>query len=468
MSEATMPNVLPEGAWGEGTQMRWSPQGYEDMLGAVSVADIPARRVERAVKMAETATPIQRRLIAQALWDVESNRVEGKYFGAGKEFGPVLFTRDLALSGVLGLNRLYPQIMRTSLRVDREARFTAGWNVSSTSSLDRVEGWPVRQTGLDWDGFIRKYRTADIGRRTDDVVWIWSYADLLEKTAAGDDEWAWLYETAQRSFREFYDIFYDPADGLYRGQACFADTMMCGYPTQDAPEDPRDHKNFWIGHVDVREDPSRWDFGRAPASLHYCVTLKAASTNCLTLIALRVMAATATRLGKPEESRRWQERAAALRAGIRRELLLPSGQLAYYKDRDGVVNPRLNPLSAAFGGQAGVFEPGEEAQGLSCPVHRWGVPLLEPFYEDNPHVYHNRTCWPYTDGLLMQARVRLDKDPAPARQAWLDLTARACRDERGFRELTEAYTGRLIGSDHQLWTAAAFLGAAMANGLMEP
>lgn len=53
-------------------------------------------------------------------------------------------------------------------------------------------------------------------------MWIWAAKDLIERHSL-NEKWEWLYETGKRWFSDFYRPFFDPRDGLYRGQASFVD-----------------------------------------------------------------------------------------------------------------------------------------------------------------------------------------------------------------------------------------------------
>ena len=420
---------------------------------------------------------------ARALADLDSN-TSGELLGAGAEFGLFEFTRDVALSGLIAVNRLRPYLMRSSLRHTRLVRAEVGWRCPQNSSALDLSGMPFKPENLDQQAFRFKYRSADLSRRTDDVVWLWAYRDLLdaEPTLGGDlREWAWLLETGEVAFAKTYDRLLDPADGLYRGQACFVDIMMCGYPSADPPADARDHSDFFVRHIDGPADggsdfdpatattdprgqaarPWEWRFGRVPASLISCITLKAASTNALYVLGMNALAEAARRVGRPASAARWTERAESLAQRVRETFLLSDGRLAYFKAADGQLEKRLHALGTAFCVLAHVVEDNEARVALDHhPVRWWGVPLFHPFYEDNPHVYHNLSAWPFVDAFFHRARREAFGEAEDIRR-WLALAGRACRDERGFRELTDARTGKLRGSGHQLWSAAGFLGALL-------
>lgn len=394
--------------------------------------------------------------------DIESNIVVNRYFGAGREFGPTVFTRDLSLSGVLSLNALYPEIMWQSLRYDRELRDQVGWKVTLGSSAAVTTPLPFEETPLDYDAFVATYHTGEFSRRTDDVVWLWAAIDWLQRHGRSRSDWEWAYATGTRNVSDYYEPFFDPDDGLYRGQACFVDIMMCGYPSQSQPEHPGDATDFQVHHVDRTDDPARWKFGRFPTSLRRSILGKAASTNALYILGFDALARMAAHLNRTEESDSWQNRADALRAAIRREFLRPDRAIRYHKECDGSWNDRQHALGTALCVLADVVTGSEAQQALSrLPVQWGGFPLFDPFYTDNPHIYHNRSTWPFVDGFVCRAMHHVGMEGSVT--LWRALCGRCCRDKRGFRELCDAQSGEPLGSSHQLWSAAAYCGGCLTS-----
>ncbi len=451
-------NMIPRFKW-KGMDC----DGYRlvDAAGVVVPEDIAAFQMG-ADDVFSGLPPIYTAWAHQAMDDVRLNVVEERYLGAGSFFGSTVFTRDTALSGVLSLNRLQPQLMRESLRYDRELRLKIGWkSLSHSSAVATVPELPFEDSGLDEKAFMETYRTNEFARRTDDVVWMWGYLDWLRTNDPGMEEWLWFYETGGECFERFYDLFQDLADGLYRGQSCFVDIMMCGYRVHHGPPVAGDLSHFKLPHIDDASNREKWDLPFTPITLRDSVLQKAASTNALYVIALNGLAEAAERLGFQEASRQWHERAHRLRQAMRKCFLQGDGSVAYTLYADGELDMRLHPLATAFWVLAGVLEGGEAYRALARhPLESWGVPLYTPFYEENPHCYHNRSAWPFVDAFhfLAQWSLRPDEDVL---RTWLVLNGRACRDRRGFRELLNMDTGELIGSAHQLWSAAGYLGALM-------
>ncbi|MCX7015045.1 MAG: hypothetical protein NTW86_21240, partial [Candidatus Sumerlaeota bacterium] len=349
------------------------PAKLRDALGVIEVDDLPDPQPECTVR-AKDATPLIERLWRIALADVESNIVRNghaEYFGAGDKFGLRIYTRDISYSGLLGLNRLYPDLMRKSLEHTREVRRRLGFTVSQGHQLDAID--------VDWNiafehepDLLATHHTNSYTRRTDDVVWLWCAQDLFADSASPAD-WKWLYETGNWCFKRFYEPFFDPEDGLYRGQATFV----------DAHHPNRHHKA--TGY------PQDWEFGD-------CILLKATCTNCLYVKGLEVMADCAGRLGLEVEAAAWLGRATALKAAIRRELRRPDGTFAYYKDRHGRLADRRAALGSAFAVLLGIVE-GQEAKAALAgyPVTDAGIPLFHPFFPPTARTYHNQSSWPFVD-----------------------------------------------------------------------
>jgi hypothetical protein len=176
------------------------------------------------------------------------------------------------------------------------------------------------------------------------------------------------------------------------------------------------------------------------------------------------MAEMANHLGAPEEASEWVSRSKSLKQAIRREFVHPDGKIRFLKEVDGTWNGRQHALGTAFCVLGNVLDETASRQALSALTVRWyGVPLFAPFYEDNPHCYHNHSTWPFVDGFVHLAMLKAGLDRGTALARWKALCGRVCRDEKGFRELNDTLTGRITGSPHQLWSAAAYCGACLES-----
>ena len=339
------------------------------------------------------ASPIIAKLWKVALRDIESNIVEtdkGTYFGAGANFGAKIYTRDISFAGILGLNDLYPQIMLDSLKVTRDVRLDLKLKVSEEHAIPEIEA-PWEILPIPEKEFFQTIHTNSYTRRTDDVIWLWAAEDLLTKMDSPD--WEWLYETGVQSFEVLYDPFFDPSDGLYRGQAAF---------------------------IDVHYEQSRKTTGYPDSwSMKECVLSKSTSTNCLYYIGLNAMARTAERLGKSAEQAQWQARADALKAAILKELRMEDGTFLYLKEPNGHRMERREAVGTALAVLSGVVQ-GEDARRAVAdyPISEKGVPLLVPFFFNqtiNKKAYQNWSSWPFVDTLFLGRKKSPKTGTTPAR-----------------------------------------------------
>jgi len=95
-----------------------------DANGQFSLAQLPAPEPKCKVRLTGNITPLTQRMWQIALADVERNQVKHEsgvvYFGAGSRYGDRVYTRDISIAGVLGVNRFYPNGMLASLKLTRE------------------------------------------------------------------------------------------------------------------------------------------------------------------------------------------------------------------------------------------------------------------------------------------------------------------------------------------------------------
>jgi len=410
-----------------------------DKLGTIKLSDIPDPQPDCPVRLQNT-TPILERLWRVALWDIESNIKEterGRYFAGGANFRLMVYTRDISYSGILGLNRVYPEIMRSSLEVTRNTRRALGFKVSRGHAVPEIDV-PWEELDLSEGEFSARFDTNCYSRRTDDVVWLWAMSDLFSRMDAGPDDWTWLYETGLEFFERFYDPFYDSSDGLYRGQASFIDVAW--------PERPRP-----VGGYPV-------NFKVAD-----CLLLKAASTNALYVKGMRVLADVTSRLGRDDEARAWTDRAGKLSRAIEANLVAPDGRIAYYKDRHGERSDRSEILGTSFVVLHDAVAPDVGAAAIkSYPRTGVGIPVITPFL-DNDSAYHNNGSWPFSDTFFLSAAEKaLGESQCACNFA---LLARTVRDD-GFHEVVDIRSGAVKGSGHQLWSSAAFVNTCVRAGLV--
>jgi len=422
----------------EQPSLRLAAELVADDLRTIHLRDLPAPVPANGTRLSR-ATPLTQRLWEIALANVESNVVEtenGRYFGAGTKFGPRVYTRDISFAGVLGLNQLYPGLMKSSLEVTRRLRFKLGLRVSRGYAVPGIDAkW--EELDLEEREYLQQFHSNSYTRRTDDVIWLWAAGDLFDRHPQLAD-YAWLYATGERCFREFYDPFFDPADGLYRGQATFVDIHFFTHKTGGYPQS---------------------------YSVQDCVRVKALSLNCLYVRGLEVMSRAARELGRPEEAAVWQARAERLRRAISDRLRNENGQLVYFKGPDGVLQERRDALGLAL---AVLFDvvTGDDArrQLADYPVTAAGVPLFHPFFDHEARIYHNHAAWPFVDTLFLTAYEKAFGVDRTAENA--ALLARTCVGNGSFHEVVDLQTKEPKGSGAQLWSAAAFIQVCRRAGLV--
>lgn len=374
------------------------------------------------------------KLWGNVLWEIEQNfSIETPYgtvFGAGnrgKGFFAKLFNRDISFSGVLGLNVLFAKEVMQSLKIIRKVRLEKGWSCPKDMVLRGVDGVTVED--LTNKEYILKYGKSTPVNKTDDVVWLWSYYDLLNKGDYPEEEWKWFYETGLACFEKLYDPFYDPEDGLYFGQPTFIDVGHSGYP-----------RELLTGNKEY--------------NYNVCLWVKASSTNSLYYAGLLAMSRAAHRLGKEEEAQSFQKRADVLAEQIRKHLRFEDGTFCYFKHKDGHLEPRREALGTAL---PVLFEivVGEEARAAvaNYPYTVCGAPLIYPYY-DNDLFYHNNSAWPFASTILNAA---IEKATGVS-TAFENMVMLMNSVERGaMREVFDMRSRNIRGCYAQLWSMAAFI-----------
>ncbi len=425
----------------------------KDTWSVIDLDNLPNPQPKLSLQL-KNATPLTERLWNIALADIEYNIVKmpnaREYFGAGAEFGAKVYTRDISYSGILGINRLYPDIMRQSLEYTRKVRREVGFKTSKGHAVREIKV-PWQEEKISTRDFFQKYNTNEYTRRTDDVVWLWCAYDLVKDSKKKED-WKWIYDEGNYFFEHFYMPFYDEEDGLFLGQAAFIDIHFPGHKTTGYPQD--------------------W-------TTSDCVLCKPTSTNALYVKGMQVMSEACRKLGKQQESKKWNSKAEALKKAIRKELRRPDGTFAYYKDRHGKFSERREVLGTAFVVLHKVVTGAEaEAALKDYPVTDTGIPLICPFFPTK-RAYHNNTSWPFSDTFFIKAMEKADGKDRTAMNA--ALLARTCgkvfkknkytpleaEDVGTFHELVHFQDKKVIGSGHQLWTAAAFVDVCRRAGLVE-
>ncbi len=339
-----------------------------------------------------------------AVFEAESNikpcPYGGEYFTAGGRGGwyDMLFGQDTVACGLLAFNRLYPEVMKNQIRSYVLARLNIGFMCPEGWLLQNCEkAIPLHMNVWQPDSreFCNRYHMSPALNRTgQDVGWLWTAGDLFD--LHGDRmDWAWLYGMGNIFFDYFYKPFYDEADGLYFGQASFIDVGWNGYP-------------FALEGLDKRSERNK------------AVWIKTPSCNALYVKGMDVMAHAARVLGRDEDARHWQEKADCLRKAIRDHLRLPDGTFAYFKHKDGHLEPRCEALGAAYCILADVVTGQDAVKALAAHTLQFsdvGVSLFYPFIEENPGIYHNRAAWPFASTFYYLAKEKVTGESCLQRDA---------------------------------------------------
>lgn len=424
----------------EAPNLKLTDTSVTDSLRTVKLSEMPKAGHINKTEL-HNATPMTLKLWDMALRDAEVNIVTSangdKYFGAGRVFGMTVYERDISFSGILALNKLYPDIMLSSLKFTRDLRLRLGLQVAKNLIVKEIKGNWAEDTSMTQKQFMAKYHTHPYTRRTDDVLWIWAAYDLFENNPEIAD-WQWLYNTAHACFEKLYNPFFDSSDGLYRGQAAFIDIHELDHKTTGYP-------------IDFTESD--------------CVLVKALSTNALYYQALKNMALVCEKTGKNREGAEWNKKAENLRKAIIDNLRFKDGSFTYFKDKNGKLQPRREALGAALAVITGVVK-GEDAKKCLAgyPVSWAGIQLLYPFYpDDEKRVYHNNTSWPFVDTFFMWAKEIADGKDYTSQNA--AMMARITK-EGSFREIVNWLTKEPARSKNQLWSAAGFMNVCFRAGLV--
>jgi hypothetical protein len=326
-----------------------------------------------------------------------------------------------------------------------------GYQVSRPHLVSEIDA-PWKVIAEEDKDIMAKFKTNSYTRRTDDVVWMWAAHDLFTLHPELAD-WKWFHQNGSEFFKDFYGPWFDASDGLYRGQPLFHDITNSAYP-----------KGMTIAD---------------------CVLLKSLTTNCLYYKAMLSMADASTKIGLSEtEKQQWLSRAAALKKAIVKEFTNADGTLAYYKDRHGVVMPNRDILGIAFAVILGLVD-GDAAKAAYAgyPESDLGVPLFSPFIPGNKGP-HNQAVWPFTVSFYFWGKsLAYGEDYSDYNAAILARSLgtafedtpkkRKTNDEDwgtalgSFHEKINLPSGKIDGSGHQLWSAAAFLKVCILAGLIQ-
>ena len=388
----------------------------------------------------------------------------GEYFTAGGRGGwhDMLFGQDTVACGLLAFDRLYPQVMKNQIRSYVLARLNIGFMCPDGWLLENCEkSIPLHMNVWQPDSreFCNRYHMSPALNRTgQDVGWLWTAGDLFD--LHGDRmDWAWLYGMGNIFLDYFYKPFYDDTDGLYFGQASFIDVGWNGYPFSTRGMDKQAERNA-------------------------AVWIKTPSCNALYVRGMDVMAHAAEILGRAREAAEWKERAAALRKAIRDHLRLPDGTFAYFKHKDGTLEPRCEALGAAYCILADVVTGEDAVKALAMDtllVADKGVTLFYPFIEENPGIYHNRAAWPFASTFYYLAKEKVTGESCLRRDATqlanaivipkkINANARGTSQDYqtgSFMEYVAWAENEPRGTCAQCFSISAFMNLCLRNGWLD-
>jgi len=315
------------------------------------------------------------------------------------------WTRDAAFNTWFALARLAPEVARNTL----------------LAVLERTPDGTVRIGGQYWDAIIWAHGA-------------WEYYGVTQDRAF----LVTAFDAVTNSLIRFEREEFDPADGLFRGGACFQDGVAA-YPdfyTPRAGGPPFSGIDKWAEHETTKRHPSG---GGIP-----CKTL---STNCLYYRAYRVALLMAAELGVGPDAT-WEPKARALRdainAGFWSEAL---GRYRYLVDERG-DDDRQEGLGLAFALLFGVADDAQ-ARRIFETVHltAHGIPCLWPTYPRyaarGGYGRHSGPIWPQVNAAWALACVARGRADLAKRERDL-LAAKACRDG-GFIEVFHPDTGEPYG-----------------------
>jgi glycogen debranching enzyme len=315
------------------------------------------------------------------------------------------WTRDAAFNAWFALSLLAPHVARNTL----------------LSVLERRPDGVIRIGGQYWDA----------------IIWVhgaWEhYGATLDREFLGV-----AFEAVKNSLFRFEAEEFDPADGLFRGGACFQDGVA-GYPDFYAPREG--HVPF--SGIDVwaeMETEKRFPIGGG-------IPCKALSTNCLYYRAYVVAGLMAAELAVVPDPT-WARKAQALRESINTWFWNEeAGRYRYLIDAPG-NDERQEGLGLGFAllfGVADARQAREIFKNVYLSAH--GMPCVWPTYERyaarGEYGRHSGPIWPQVNtvwALASLAHGRVDL----ARRELEMLAAKACRDS-GFVEVFHPETGLPYG-----------------------
>ena len=313
---------------------------------------------------------------------------------------PGVWTRDVALSTILSLAIVTPELARRSLlaKVDSSGRIIQDTGTGGS--------WPVSSDRMAW------------------VVAAWEVYQVT-----GDTNWLrQSYDIARRSAAADLHAVRDGDSGLFNGESSFLDWREQSYP--------------------------RW---MQPADIYRSQNL---GTNAVHYAAYRALAGMARALG--ERSAAYDTVADDVRAAMTAHLWQHDrgwyGQYRYGRVHLS-LSPRAEGLGEALTAIYGAASPAQRlAMARHAPVMPFGTPTFWPFIEGERR-YHNGTIWPFVTAFGGWAAAEAGSTSGVVRS--LDAASRSTALFLTNKENIVASTGHdegtALNSDRQLWSVAGTL-----------
>lgn len=322
-------------------------------------------------------------------------------FRTGKEWAGV-WTRDISYSIILSMAYLQPQVAKNSLlrKVNKRRRIIQDTGTGGA--------WPCS---------------------TDRMIWAVAAWELY--TATGNEDWLrQAYAIIKNSLEDDYNVAYDKATGLVKGESSFLDWREQTYPR-------------WMQPVDIYESE--------------CL-----GTNAVHYRANTVLATMATLLGKPQEAEKYNGIADRIKAGINNLLWLPDkGYYAQflYGRAAKIASPRSETLGEALCVLFDIADAAKQKALLqNLPVMAFGVPCIYPQIPGIPP-YHNNAVWPFVQSYFALAAAKAGNETAVMesmaavyRPAALWLT-----NKENFVAGNGDFAGTQINSSNMLWSLSGSL-----------
>ncbi|MCD4825068.1 MAG: hypothetical protein K8S55_10695 [Phycisphaerae bacterium] len=274
------------------------------------------------------------------------------------------------------------------------------------------------------------------GQYWDSIIWVTGAWQHYLYT--GDKEFlATAFEAAGNSLAFLEETELDPADGLFRGGACFQDGIS-GYPDRFADNLSSSCILDWVDNHPAQK-----------VKTGHGLPIKALSTNCLYYNAYRILGLMAAELQQdavPEA----EQKASRLREAINHRFWNPdSGSYRYLVDADDTAD-RQEGLGHAF---AILFGIADEHQVSSIferqHITEHGIACVWPQYEryanaeGTSFARHSGTVWPQVNVAWALAAAHHGRRAA-AYFELQSLAEKACRDNQ-YSEIYHPITGEIYG-----------------------